>query len=80
VFDQFRFICVTRLTLDKFAAPVAKNTEPMMYGLPVNAIDQFGAWQVTPLEPCWLCLPMLKLYTVPNEESTWGKIKSLYSE
>lgn len=53
---------------------------PMAFGMPVTAFDQFGDWQVTPLEPCWLCLPTMKLFTVPNEESTWGKIKSLYSD
>lgn len=53
---------------------------PMPGGMPAMAFDQFGDWQVTPMEPCWLCLPSLKLHTVPNEDSTWGKIKSLYSE
>jgi hypothetical protein len=53
---------------------------PMQYGLPVMAFDQFGDWHVTPIEPCWLCLPTLKLETVPGEETTWGKIKSLWAE
>ena len=53
---------------------------PMAYGLPVMALDQFGEWLVTPLEPCWLCLPTTKLQAVPAEPQTWGKIKSLYSD
>jgi len=46
----------------------------------VIAYDQFGDWQITVHEPCWLCVPSLKLETVPNQNSTWGAIKSLYSE
>ncbi len=55
--------------------------EPVMPGgFTAMAFDQFGDWQITLLEPCWLCLPTIKLETVPTEPSTWGKIKSLYSD
>lgn len=46
----------------------------------VWAYDQFGDWYITVHEPCWLCVPSLKLETVPAENSTWGAIKSLYAE
>ena len=45
-----------------------------------TAYDQFGDWQVTLQQPCWLCLPTDKLSTVPAEPSTWGKIKALYKD
>ncbi|UCH83118.1 MAG: hypothetical protein JSW50_11695 [Candidatus Latescibacterota bacterium] len=54
--------------------------EPIMTtGWGALASDQFGMWQLELIEPCWLCLPTLKIEAVPNEPSTWGKIKSLYS-
>ncbi|UCG53504.1 MAG: hypothetical protein JSW58_08100 [Candidatus Latescibacterota bacterium] len=53
---------------------------PTSFGGSAMAYDQFGDWQLTILEPCWLCLPTEKLQTVPTEPTTWGKIKSLYSK
>ena len=44
------------------------------------AYDQFGDWQVTLQEPCWLCLPTTKIGTLPTEPSTWGKIKGMYKD
>lgn len=46
----------------------------------VWAFDQFGDWYITAHDPCWLCVPSLKLETVPNQNRTWGAIKSLYAE
>jgi hypothetical protein len=40
--------------------------------------DQFGEWQIHVHEPCWLCVPSLKLTVVGMEQSTWGSVKSLY--
>ena len=53
---------------------------PMPLGVPAIAYDQFGMWDMMLLEPCWLCLPTIKLQAVPNEPHTWGQIKSLYSD
>jgi hypothetical protein len=41
--------------------------------------DQFGEWQVTVEEPCWLCVPTLKLEVTPTEQNTWGQVKALYN-
>lgn len=30
------------------------------------------------LDQCWFCLPSLKEVALPTEDSTWGRIKSLY--
>jgi hypothetical protein len=65
---------MTHLACYRLEPPTPASVQPvMMY-------DQFGDWQVTPLEPCWLCVPSMKLHTVPTHESTWGKIKELYSD
>lgn len=53
---------------------------PQPLGIPAMAFDQFGMWDMAILEPCWLCLPTIKLQAVPAQPETWGKIKSLYSE
>lgn len=42
------------------------------------AYDQFGDWQLTLEQPCWLCLPTKKTGTVPTEPTSWGRIKALY--
>ncbi len=44
------------------------------------AYDQFGDWTITLEQPCWLCVPTLKLGTVPAEPTSWGKIKALYQD
>lgn len=44
------------------------------------AYDQFGDFQVTLEQPCWLCLPTEKTHTVPTEPTTWGKIKAMYQD
>lgn len=51
---------------------------PMLLGVTAMAFDQFGDWQISLLEPTWLCLPTIKLSAVGTERSTWGKVKSLY--
>lgn len=51
---------------------------PMLYGLGVMAFDQFGDWQVTVDEHLWLCVPTIKVDSVPAEPSTWGGIKARY--
>jgi hypothetical protein len=53
---------------------------PQPLGIAAMAYDQFGMWDMTILEPCWLCLPTIKLQAVPNQPESWGKIKSLYGE
>jgi hypothetical protein len=53
---------------------------PQPLGIPAIAFDQFGMWDMMLLEPCWLCLPTIKLQAVPNQPESWGKIKSLYGE
>jgi hypothetical protein len=53
---------------------------PMPLGANAMAFDQFGMWDMMLMEPCWLCLPSIKIEAVPNEPHTWGQIKSLYGE
>lgn len=43
------------------------------------AIDQFGEWNLqTAQDRAVLCLPAGKMFPIATEESTWGRIKSLY--
>jgi hypothetical protein len=52
---------------------------PMPGGFIALASDQFGERQVTLEEPIWLVVPTMKLTVVGTEQSTWGAVKSLYS-
>ena len=54
---------------------------PKFYDVPVIATDQFDpGWQIRLNDNLCLCVPALKEDTNPVEESTWGRIKSLYRE
>jgi hypothetical protein len=65
--------------IEQFAHLACYKLEPV---IPVTrtaiAYDQFGDWDLSIEKPCWLCLPTHKIDTVPNEPTTWGKIKALY--
>ncbi|MDH3196921.1 MAG: hypothetical protein OEO21_01640 [Candidatus Krumholzibacteria bacterium] len=54
--------------------------DPRSYGIPVNAVDQFGSFNLDLLYSDCLCVPAIKEHTNPAEESTWGRIKALYGE
>jgi hypothetical protein len=43
-----------------------------------NAFDQFGSWNIRPTNTRWLCVPTDKLTVIGTEDSSWGRIKSLY--
>ena len=93
--DRFGAFATPEVLFDKFATPVSKNGE-LIFELVVHQtwwtifdpqsiwwttiVNQFGMWDMMLLEPCWLCLPTVKLQAVPNEPHTWGKIKSMYSD
>ena len=51
---------------------------PTPYDIQVYATDQFGQWFIPLLENLCLCLPALKQGVTATEESTWGRIKSIY--
>jgi len=51
----------------------------LQYDIPIVAQDQFGVWQLHLTTDEWLCVPSLKTYVTPAEQSTWGKIKARYS-
>ena len=40
--------------------------------------DQFVTQDILIFQHTFLCVPSLKLGTIPTEESTWGRIKSMY--
>lgn len=42
--------------------------------------DQFHYTSNVAMEPCWFCIPSIKERVVGTEESTWGRIKALYSD
>lgn len=46
----------------------------------VLAQDQFLTGDLQIGLASWLCVPSTKLFPIPTEESTWGRIKSLYGE
>jgi hypothetical protein len=50
---------------------------PVMTGH--NAFDQFGVWNIRPEYNEWLCVPTLKLRVVGTDDSSWGRVKSLYN-
>lgn len=53
---------------------------PYPSGFQFFAFDQFGEWLLEAIETCWLCVPSLKLVAVGTEETTWGKVKSMYHD
>ena len=53
--------------------------DPNSAGIPFFWQDQFSLWSNDAVEECLICLPSLKNPGVPTEESTWGRIKELYS-
>jgi len=44
----------------------------------VILVDQFLTTLGLPFESVLLCVPSLKTGVTPTEESTWGKVKSIY--
>lgn len=54
--------------------------DPVSAAFTFNYDDQWGFWDNIAEQTCLVCLPSLKLQVLPTEESTWGRIKSLYSE
>lgn len=54
--------------------------DPLVAGVPFHWNDQFGVWDNAAREQFVICLPSLKNPTSPSEDSTWGRIKSLYSD
>jgi hypothetical protein len=54
--------------------------DPNPYGYLVNALDQFGWFDLDLAVSDCLCVPAIKEDTNPVEESTWGRIKALYGE
>jgi hypothetical protein len=53
--------------------------DPNPYDVPLVAMDQFGFWSLVALQSQCLCVPATK-GIVGTDESTWGRIKSLYAE
>jgi len=51
---------------------------PMIEPHSITTYDQFGFWQTETFENNCLCVPALKEHPIRTEQSTWGKIKSLY--
>lgn len=50
----------------------------ILTGIPLALADQFLITQGQPFESVLLCLPSLKTGVTPTDESTWGKVKSIY--
>jgi hypothetical protein len=55
-----------------------KIDPPHLLGFPVVMWDQFLQEQVHLTHSQWLCVPSLKTDVVQVEESTWGRLKSIY--
>ena len=56
------------------------RVDPITVGFPFFWDDQFGRWNNGAQFQCLVCLPSIKRFVIPTEESTWGRIKSLYGE
>jgi hypothetical protein len=51
---------------------------PQFMGIPVVMWDQFLQEQVFLTHSQWLCVPSMKTGVVQGEQSTWGRLKSMY--
>jgi hypothetical protein len=50
------------------------------YDVTESVADQFGARPITLGQNEFLCVPAIKETVVGTEQSTWGRIKSLYNQ
>ncbi len=76
-----------RKTVDGVTYPIVDPTahlacyfvdNPVIFGIVVPTLDQFGNWQIVLDRNDCLCNPALKEDVVGTQQSTWGRIKALY--
>jgi hypothetical protein len=66
--------------IDNTAHLACYSFQPLAGFHAITTNDQFGFWQTQIDKADCLCVPALKDYPVRTQQSTWGKIKSLYRD